>query len=45
MNRLELTPGPSFNSIITAGHCGDSWSCRGLVNTDTNSWAPRRVVG
>ena len=41
MNRLELAPGPSFNTITTAGYCGDSWSCRGLVNTDTNNWAPR----
>jgi hypothetical protein len=41
MNRLELTPGPKFDTITTAGHCGDSWSCRALVNTDTNNWAPR----
>ncbi|MGH9722669.1 MAG: carboxypeptidase regulatory-like domain-containing protein [Bryobacteraceae bacterium] len=41
MNRLELAPGSSFNTITTAGYCGDSWSCRGLVNTDTNNWAPR----
>lgn len=41
MNRLELAPGPNFNTITTAGYCGDSWSCRGLVNTDTNNWAPR----
>jgi len=41
MNRLELAPGSSFNTITTAGYCGDSWSCRGLINTDTNNWAPR----
>jgi hypothetical protein len=41
MNRLELSPGPNFNTITTAGYCGDSWSCRALVNTDTNNWAPR----
>jgi hypothetical protein len=41
MNRLELSPGPNFNTITAAGYCGDSWSCRGLVNTDTNNWAPR----
>jgi hypothetical protein len=41
MNRLELTSGPNFNTITRAGYCGDSWSCRGLVNTDTNNWAPR----
>jgi len=41
MNRLELTPGPNYNTITTAGYCGDSWSCRALVNTDVNNWAPR----
>jgi hypothetical protein len=41
MNRLEITPGPNFNTIITAGDCGDSWSCRALVKTDWNNWAPR----
>lgn len=41
MNRLDITPGPNFNSIVTAGHCGDSWSCRALVKTDWNNWAPR----
>ena len=41
MNRLELAAGPKFNTITTAGYCGDSWSCRALVNTDTNNWAPR----
>ena len=40
MNRLELG-GASFNTITKAGYCGDSWSCRALVNTDTNNWAPR----
>ena len=41
MNRLELNPGANFNTITQAGYCGSSWSCRGLVNTDTNNWAPR----
>ncbi|MCL5742669.1 MAG: TonB-dependent receptor, partial [Acidobacteria bacterium] len=41
MNFLDLTPGSQFNTVVTAGYCGDSWSCRGLVNTDTNNWAPR----
>jgi hypothetical protein len=41
MNRLELGPGAKLNTITTAGYCGDSWSCRALVNTDTNNWAPR----
>ena len=41
MNRLELAPGPTFNTVTQAGYCGDSWSCRALVNTDTNNWAPR----
>lgn len=40
MNKLELQPGPQFNTIVKAGACG-SWSCRGLVNTDTNNWGPR----
>ena len=38
---LNITPGPQFNQIVLAGYCGDSWSCRGLVNTATNNWAPR----
>ena len=41
MNRLELAPGPGFNTITRAGYCGGNWSCRALVNTDTNNWAPR----
>src|SRR5262249_25527364 len=41
MNQLGIDPGLRFNTIITAGYCGPSWSCRGLVNTDTNNWAPR----
>ncbi len=41
MNRLEIEDASKFNTIVTAGYCGDSWSCRGLVNTDTNNWAPR----
>jgi hypothetical protein len=40
MNRLDLTPGPAFGSIVYANAC-ESWSCRGLVQTDTNNWAPR----
>jgi len=41
MNFLVIDPGSEFNTIRTAGYCGDSWSCRGLVNTDTNNWGPR----
>jgi hypothetical protein len=41
MNKIDIAPGPTFNQIIYAGACGDSWSCRGLVNTDSNNWAPR----
>ncbi|MBI4909376.1 MAG: TonB-dependent receptor [Acidobacteria bacterium] len=41
MNALVTDPGAAFNTIRTAGYCGDSWSCRGLVSTDTNNWAPR----
>jgi hypothetical protein len=45
MNRLEITPGPNFNSIVRAGHCGDAWACRALVNPDRNNWAPRINCG
>jgi hypothetical protein len=42
MNTLQIDASkPDFNQIVPAGHCGDSWSCRGLVRTDTNNWAPR----
>ena len=42
MNTIGIDPSkPDFNQIIPAGHCGDSWSCRALVKTDTNNWAPR----
>jgi hypothetical protein len=41
MNTLVLQPGSDFNTIRKAGYCGDSWSCRALVNTDTNNWGPR----
>ena len=40
-SKLDVDPGATFNQIILAGTCGDSWSCRGLVETDTNNWAPR----
>jgi hypothetical protein len=41
MNVLVLDPGSEFNTIRPAAYCGSSWSCRGLVSTDTNNWAPR----
>ncbi|MBM3747415.1 MAG: hypothetical protein FJW34_16645, partial [Acidobacteria bacterium] len=41
MNQIDIQAGPTFNTIVKAGHCGSSYSCRGLVNTDTNNWAPR----
>jgi hypothetical protein len=41
MNQIDIQAGPAFNTIIQAGHCGSSYSCRGLVNTDANNWAPR----
>lgn len=41
MRKLDLNPGPNFGAFVNAGHCGDSWTCRGLVETDTNNWAPR----
>ena len=40
-SKIQIDPGADFNKIITAGQCGDSWTCRGLVETDTNNWAPR----
>jgi hypothetical protein len=41
MNVLVIDSASQFNTIRAAGHCGQSWSCRALVNTDTNNWAPR----
>ena len=41
MNTLVLDPGPEFNTIRTAGYCGDSYACRALVSFDKNNWAPR----
>ncbi|MBI3281260.1 MAG: TonB-dependent receptor, partial [Acidobacteria bacterium] len=42
LNKLEIDASkPDFNQIVPAGYCGDSWSCRALVNTDRNNWAPR----
>lgn len=41
MNRLEIEDQSRFGQITRGGYCGESWSCRGLVNTDTNNWAPR----
>ncbi len=41
MNQIDIAAGSGFNKIVTAGYCGSSWSCRGLVDTDTNNWAPR----
>jgi len=45
MNVLVLAPGSEFNTIRPAAYCGNSWSCRALVNTDTNNWAPRVGFG
>ena len=40
MTTLDLS-GPSAFRVVQAGEEGGSWSSRGLVNTDTNNWAPR----
>ncbi len=40
-SKININPGSNFNAIVNAGHCGDSWNCRSLVETDTNNWAPR----
>ncbi|MBM3753940.1 MAG: hypothetical protein FJW38_08170 [Acidobacteria bacterium] len=40
-SKIQIDPGADFNTSIRAGHCGGSWTCRGLVETDTNNWAPR----
>lgn len=41
MNTLILDPGPDFNTIQTAGYCGDSLSCRSLEQPNTLNFAPR----
>ncbi len=40
-SNLGISPGPQFNQVILGGECGSNWSCRGLLETDTNNWAPR----
>jgi hypothetical protein len=40
MTTLDLSAIPSFR-VVRAGEAGDSWSSRGLVDTDPNNWAPR----
>jgi len=40
-SKIQINPGADFNTIVRAGTCGGSWTCRGLVETDTNNWAPR----
>ena len=40
MTTLDLSAMPLFR-VVRAGEAGDSWSSRGLVDTDTNNWAPR----
>lgn len=40
MNKLSIDP-ETYGQTIQAGQLGDSWSDRGLVNTDVNNWAPR----
>lgn len=40
-SKLDINPGSTYGDIVSAGYCGESWSCRGLVNTDSNNWAPR----
>ena len=41
MNTLILDPGPGFNTIQSAGYCGDSLSCRGLSDLNTLDFGPR----
>ncbi|HLJ13494.1 MAG TPA: carboxypeptidase regulatory-like domain-containing protein [Bryobacteraceae bacterium] len=41
MNTLILDPGPSFNTIQTAGYCGNSLSCRSLEDTNPHNFGPR----
>ena len=41
MNTLVLNPGPAYNTIQSAGYCGDSLSCRGLENLNLLNFAPR----
>jgi Carboxypeptidase regulatory-like domain/TonB dependent receptor-like, beta-barrel len=40
MTTLDLSAIPAFR-VVRAGEAGDSWSSRGLVDTDPNNWAPR----
>lgn len=40
MTTLDLDVFPEIR-VIHAGEAGDSWSDRGLIDTDTNNWAPR----
>ncbi len=41
MNKIDIATGSTFNTIVKAGYCGSSYSCRGLVDIDKNNWAPR----
>jgi len=40
MTTLDLAAFPAVQ-VIHAGDNGRSWSARGLIDTDTNNWAPR----
>ncbi len=40
MTTLDVPSMPSVR-VVRAGEAGRSWSSRGLVDTDTNNWAPR----
>jgi len=44
MNTLILDPGPAFNTLQTAGYCGNSLSCRSLEETNPYNFAPRLGV-
>jgi hypothetical protein len=41
MNSIVIDPGSTFNTIQTAGYCGDSLSCRGLADLNTLNFGPR----
>jgi hypothetical protein len=41
MDRLILDPGPNFGSILTAGSCGGSLSCRSMADLNLLNFGPR----
>jgi hypothetical protein len=41
MAQIDIAEGPTFNQVIFAGHCGNSYECRSFTRFPKRNFAPR----